>query len=494
MARLKVKQISDFTSAVNGLIGSSQIAVDDSIDSLESQLSEGLDSLGVIDSSISNALTVEMQATDNEIGSLEVIDSAVSNALAAEILATDGEIGSLEVIDSAVSNALAAEILATDNEVGSLEVIDSAVSNALDALDTTVGNIDIGSLEAIDSAVSNAVAGILQGADANTDNFSEVISYINSVDNASDLDLVAEMASVDSRFGSADTRFGGIDTGIGSLEVIDSAISQALATEISVTDAEIISLERIDSAVSQALANLDTSVGNINIGSLEVIDSAVSNALAAEILSTDNEVGSLEVIDSAVSNALAAEILATDNGVGSLEVIDSAISNALDALDTTVGDIDIASLEVIDSAISTALATEISTTDGEISAIQDSVDSLESQLNGFAKEAFIQGAFSGIVTGGGMTVPVVDTTGAQLDGGSNVTESAGVAVVDLVTEIEGANDLEREANLLFVTINGQYVNHDAVRINGSTSFSVIGGSLGFDLEADDVLEFKYIKN
>ncbi len=469
MARLKVKQISDFTSAVNGLIGSSQIAVDDSIDSLESQLSEGLDSLGVIDSSISNALTVEMQATDNEIGSLEVIDSAVSNALAAEILATDGEIGSLEVIDSAVSNALAAEILATDNEVGSLEVIDSAVSNALDALDTTVGNIDIGSLEAIDSAVSNAVAGILQGADANTDNFSEVISYINSVDNASDLDLVAEMASVDSRFGSADTRFGGIDTGIGSLEVIDSAISQALATEISVTDAEIISLERIDSAVSQALANLDTSVGNINIGSLEVIDSAVSNALAAEILSTDNEVGSLEVID-------------------------SAISNALDALDTTVGDIDIASLEVIDSAISTALATEISTTDGEISAIQDSVDSLESQLNGFAKEAFIQGAFSGIVTGGGMTVPVVDTTGAQLDGGSNVTESAGVAVVDLVTEIEGANDLEREANLLFVTINGQYVNHDAVRINGSTSFSVIGGSLGFDLEADDVLEFKYIKN
>ena len=469
MARLKVKQISDFTSAVNGLIGSSQIAVDDSIDSLESQLSEGLDSLGVIDSSISNALTVEMQATDNEIGSLEVIDSAVSNALAAEILATDGEIGSLEVIDSAVSNALAAEILATDNEVGSLEVIDSAVSNALDALDTTVGNIDIGSLEAIDSAVSNAVAGILQGADANTDNFSEVISYINSVDNASDLDLVAEMASVDSRFGSADTRFGGIDTGIGSLEVIDSAISQALATEISVTDAEVISLERIDSAVSQALANLDTSVGNINIGSLEVIDSAVSNALAAEILATDNEVGSLEVID-------------------------SAISNALDALDTTVGDIDIASLEVIDSAISTALATEISTTDGEISAIQDSVDSLESQLNGFAKEAFIQGAFSGIVTGGGMTVPVVDTTGAQLDGGSNVTESAGVAVVDLVTEIEGANDLEREANLLFVTINGQYVNHDAVRINGSTSFSVIGGSLGFDLEADDVLEFKYIKN
>ena len=182
MARLKVKQISDFTSAVNSLIGTSQVAVDDSIDSLESQLSEGLDSLGII--------------------------------------------------DSAVSNALATEISTTDTEVGSLEVIDSAISNALTALDTEVGNIDIASLEAIDSAVSNAVAGILQGADANTDNFSEVISYINSVDAASDLDLVAEMASVD-------TRFGGIDTKVGSLEVIDSAISNALATEISTTDGEI---------------------------------------------------------------------------------------------------------------------------------------------------------------------------------------------------------------------------------------------------------------
>ena len=469
MARLKVKQISDFTSAVNGLIGNSQVAVDDSIDSLESQLSEGLASLGVI-------------------------DSAVSNALATEISTTDTEVGSIEVIQSAVSNALATEISTTDTEVGSLEVIDSAISNALTALDNEVGRIDIGSLEAIDSAVSNAVAGILQGADANTDNFSEVISYINSVDAASDLDLVNEMSSVDTRFASGDTRFGGIDTGIGSLEVIDSAISNALtALDNEVGRIDIGSLEAIDSAVSNALAT-EISTTDTEIGSLEVIDSAVSNALATEISTTDTEIGSLEVIQSAVSNALATEISTTDTEVGSLEVIDSAISNALAALDTTVGNIDVASLEVIDSAISNALATEISTTDGEISDLQDSVDSLESQLNGFAKEAFIQGAFSGIVTGGGMTVPVVDTTGAQLDGGSNVTENAGVAVVDLVTEIEGANDLEREANLLFVTINGQYVNHDAVRINGSTSFSVIGGSLGFDLEADDVLEFKYIKN
>ena len=461
MARLKVKQISDFTSAVNGLIGAGQVAVDDSIDSLESQLSEGLDSLGVIDSAVSNALAAEISTTDTEVGSLEVIDSAVSNALAAEISTTDDEVESLEVIQSAVSNALAAEISTTDTEVGSLEVIDSAVSNALAALDTTVGNIDIASLEVIDSAVSNAVAGILSGADANMDNFSEVISYINSVDAASDLDLVAEMASVD-------TRFDGLDTNEVSMELIDSAISNALAAEISTTDDE--------------------------VESLEVIQSAVSNALAAEISTTDTEVGSLEVIDSAISNALAALDTTVGNiDISSLEVIDSAISNAL-AAEISTTDTEVGSLEVIDSAISNALAAEISTTDGEIDALQDSVDSLESQLNGFAKEAYIQGAFSDIVTNGGMTAQVVDTTGVQLDGGVTATEAAGTVAVDLVQAIEGNNDLEREANLVFVTINGQYVNHDAIRINSATGFSVVGGQLGFDLEADDVLEFKYIKD
>ena len=440
MARLKVKQISDFTSAVNSLIGSGQVAVDDSIDSLESQLSEGLDSLGVIDSAVSNALATEISTTDTEVGSLEVIQSAVSNALATEISTTDTEVGSIEVIQSAISNALATEISGVDTEVASLEVIDSAVSNAL-ATQISTHNTEVASLEAIDSAVSNAVAGILAGADANTDNFSEVISYINSVDNASDLDLIAEMASVDTRFDSADTRFDGLDTNEASMEAIDSAISNALATEISTTDTEIGSLEVIDSAVSNALTNLQNNVGDIDQPSLEAIDSAISNALAAEISTTDTEVGSLEVIDSAISNAL---------------------------------------------------ATEISTTDGEISDLQDSVDSLESQLNGFAKEAFVHLAVTGLVSGSGATVGVLDTTGAA--NGDNVTESSGVYTFDLVVPMEAANAIEGEAGLIDLQINGLGVDHDAVRWNSQTSFSILESQLGYVLEASDRVEFKYIRD
>ena len=93
-----------------------------------------------------------------------------------------------------------------------------------------------------------------------------------------------------------------------------------------------------------------------------------------------------------------------------------------------------------------------------------------------------------------MTTPVVDTTGVQLDGGVTATEGGGSVAVDLVRAIEGNNDMEMEANLMFVTINGQYVNHDAIRILSPTGFTVIGSQLGFNLEADDVLEFKYIKD
>ena len=428
MARLKVKQISDFTTAVNDLISTGQVNVDSSIDSLESQLSEGLDSLGVI-------------------------DSAVSNALSDEIAATDTAIGSLEVIDSAVSNALSDEIAATDTEIGSLEVIDSAISNALSTLDDSVGNIDIASLEAIDSAVSNAVAGILAGADVNMDNFSEVVSYINSVDAASDLDLVNEMASV--------------DTAIGSLEVIDSAVSNALST-------------------------LDDSVGNINIGSLEVIDSAISNALSDEIAATDTAVGSLEVIDSAISNALSDEIAATDTAIGSLEVIDSAISDALSTLDDSVGNIDISSLEVIDSAISNALATEISTTDGEITALQADVTSIDTRFNTVSKEPYVHGVVSDIVTGVNGNVQVLDNAG-QINNDS-VTEATVEAVFDLSLPIEGNNAIEHEANFVKFTINGLEIGHDALTFSTPTRVELNYAALGYNLEATDVIEYKYIQD
>ena len=288
------------------------------------------------------------------------------------------------------------------------------------------------------------------------DNFSEVVSYINSVDDASDLDLVNEMASV--------------DTAIGSLEVIDSAVSNALST-------------------------LDDSVGNIDIGSLEVIDSAISNALSTEIAATDTAIGSLEVIDSAVSNALSTLDDTVGNiDVSSLEVIDSAISNALSTLDDTVGNIDVSSLEVIDSAISNALSTEIAATDGEITALQGNIGSIDTRFNSVSKEPYIHGVVSDIVTGNGLTVQVLDAAGAPNN--DNVTDASGgtLANFDLALAIEGNNAVEHEANFVKFTINGLEIGHDALTFVTAAQVQLDYAALGYDLEATDVIEYKYIQD
>ena len=106
MARLKVKQISDFTSSVNSLITASTF--DES-------------SLETVDSNVSNALSSQIDTFNTAEGSLEVIDSAISNALSTHIDTFGTAEGSLEVIDSAISNALSTQIDVFNAAEGSLE-------------------------------------------------------------------------------------------------------------------------------------------------------------------------------------------------------------------------------------------------------------------------------------------------------------------------------------------------------------------------------------
>jgi len=286
-----------------------------------------------------------------------------------------------------------------------------------------------------------------------------------------------------------------VDTAIGSLEVIDSAVSNALSTlDDSVGNIDIGSLEVIDSAISNALST-EIAATDTAIGSLEVIDSAVSNALSTEIAATDTAIGSLEVIDSAVSNALSTLDDTVGNiDVSSLEVIDSAISNALSTLDDTVGNIDVSSLEVIDSAISNALSTEIAATDGEITALQGNIGSIDTRFNSVSKEPYIHGVVSDIVTGNGLTVQVLDAAGAPNN--DNVTDASGgtLANFDLALAIEGNNAVEHEANFVKFTINGLEIGHDALTFVTAAQVQLDYAALGYDLEATDVIEYKYIQD
>ena len=398
MARLKVKQISDFSSAVQNLIDNDA----DQNASIIEQISEDLSS--------------EVSATNSDVTSIDAVLASVGGASAT----------------TAVSNALSAEISATNSDFVSADTRFSSAESTDVVLSSEI-NTEKGRIDAI-----------LAGSETDLNQFSEVISYVDSLDTADGGALTSSIAS--------------LETVVSTNTSSDVVLSTALSSEISATNSDVTSIDAVLASVG----------GDAAIA-------AVSDALSAEISATNDDFDSVDI-----------KIGSIDTRFSGAESTDVVLSLALSA-EISATDSDVTSLDTYIDGVSADLSGEISATGSEIA-------SLDVALNGFAKEAYIHGAFSDIVTGGGMTAQVVDTTGVQLDGGVTATESAGTVAVDLVQAIEGNSDLEMEANLMFVTINGQYVNHDAIRINSATGFSVIGGQLGFNLEADDVLEFKYIKD
>ena len=263
------------------------------------------------------------------------------------------------------------------------------------------------------------------------------------------------------------------------------------ATNSLITDGQVAVDGSIDSLESQVSSNY-ASLDSVDTDLSNDID-AVSDALSAEISTTNEEVISLDKYADDLSADLSAEISTTNEEVISLDKYADDLSADLSAEVVRAGSVeDVISADLSD--VSVELSSEVASIDTRLDAADSGIGSLDAALDGFAKEAYIHGVFSDIVTGGGMTAGVFDTTGAQLDGGVNATELAGAVVIDLVNAVEGNNDKELEANLVFVTINGQTVNHDAIRFGGARQFTVDGTKLGFDLEADDVLEFKYIRD
>ena len=425
MARLKVKQISDFSSAVQTLI-------DNDADQNASIIGQ-----------ISTDLSGEVSTTNSEITSIDAVLASVggatavnnvSDALSVEISTTNSEVTSIDLRVSnaeddttAVSDALSVEISTTNSEVTSIDLWVSNEEDARASVDTELsGEI---------ATEKGRIDAILAGSTADLDQFSEVISYVDSLDTADGGALTSSIAS--------------LETVVSTNTSSDVVLSSALSTEVSTTNSEITSIDAVLASVG----------GDAAIG-------AVSDALSVEISTTNSEVTSLEVL------------------ISSGDSLDVVISNALSSEVSTTNS-EVISLDTYIDGVSSDLSSEISATGSEIT-------SLETALNGFAKEAYIHLAATGLVSGNGATSAVLDTTGAN--GGDNVTEAAGSYVFDLAIPIEGNNTTEMEANLVWVKVNGLGVDHNAVRVNNATNWTLIEASLGYTLEASDVVEFKYIRD
>jgi hypothetical protein len=458
MARLKVKQISDFSSAVQTLIDndadqnasiigqissdlSGEVATTNSeITSIDAVLASVGGATAV--NNVSDALSVEISTTNSEVTSIDLRVSnaeddvvAVSNALSSEIATTNSEVGSIDVVLAtkatntdlgAVSDALSVEIAATNNEVTSIDLRVFDEENARASVDTDLsGEI---------ATEKGRIDAILSGSTTNLDQFAEVISYVDSLDTADGGALTSSIAS--------------LENVVSSNTSSDVVLSAALSTEVATTNSEITSIDDVLATVGS-----DAAV------------TAISDALSTEIATTNSEVTSLEVL------------------ISSGDSLDVVISNALSTEISTTNS-EVLSLDSYIDGVSSDLSSEISATGSEIT-------SLETALNGFAKEAFIHGTVSGIVTGGAGSGATLDLGGVA---NGNYTETGAAVLFDLNTPIEGNSTNEMEANFPKFSINGLGVDHNALRVISATQVELNYAGLGYDLEASDVIEFKYIQD
>jgi hypothetical protein len=308
MARLKVKQISDFTSAVQGLIDSDN---DQAASFISSALSAGV-SAGAKADGIATDLATEIAATNGDVTRIDGLlasvgtSANVSSALSAGV--------SAGVKADGVQTNLTAEIGATNADVNR---IDAVIASAADAADVT--------------AVSNALTAFNDVAGTDLDQISEVISYVDSLDTADGGALTLALTS--------------IDTAVSVSLSTDVVLSDALAAEILATNGDVTRIDGLlasvatDGELSAEVASIDTVLGSM--GTSATI-TAISDALAVEIGATNNDVTRIDAVIAsaadaavvtAVSNGLAAEILATGNEI-------TAIDNSIDSLETLIGTAD----------------------------------------------------------------------------------------------------------------------------------------------------------
>ena len=242
MARLKVKQIVDFDSAVAAAIASNDTNDAASITSLATAIAS---EQSLQDASI-NSLELEVQGGTGALGdSVDSLESAVS-AVASDLSSYEGD---------------------TDDSIHSLESIDAGLASAI-SVETSRINV------------------ILGGASAEYDTFVEIYNLITDIDSVNDSAFSTYVVTN--------------NQSIHSLESVDASIVKDLSDYISLNDSSIHSLETVDGTLGESVDSLESAVSavasdlsdyesatDVSINSLEAVD----GTLAASVDSLETLAG-----------------------------------------------------------------------------------------------------------------------------------------------------------------------------------------------------------
>jgi hypothetical protein len=287
MARLKVKQISDIQTYVQGLI-------DNDADQNATLISNNASSI----SAVSAALSTEVSTTNDEVSELQAsVDSLeliAGGTVTADLAAS---VDSLESVDAGLASDIATnasgiaenvkDISALQTQLDANDADNVTLTASVDSLELLAGGTIIADLAASVLDNDTRVDNILQGATADLNQFAEVIAYVNSIDTVGDLDLTNALAVV--------------NASIDSLEDVDTALSTALSTEIDTSNSGIKALQdsvdSLETFEDEAIASIDSLellAGGSTIADLQSDLDAVSDALSTEISTTNDEVSDLQ--------------------------------------------------------------------------------------------------------------------------------------------------------------------------------------------------------
>ena len=287
MARLKVKQISDIQTYVQGLI-------DNDADQNATLISNNASSI----SAVSTALSTEVSTTNDEVSdlqdSVDSLELIAGGTVTADLAAS---VDSLESVDAGLASDIATnasgiaenvkDISALQTQLDANDADNVTLTASVDSLELLAGGTIIADLAASVLDNDTRVDNILQGATADLNQFAEVIAYVNSIDTVGDLDLTNALAVV--------------NASIDSLESVDAAISTALVNEINTTNGEIKALQdsvnSLETFEDEAIASIDSLellAGGSTIADLQSDLDAVSDALSTEISTTNDEVSDLQ--------------------------------------------------------------------------------------------------------------------------------------------------------------------------------------------------------
>ena len=265
MARLKVKQIADFESAVNSLI-----ATNDTDDAASI-------------ASLATAIATEQGLQDASINSLELVVSGGVGSLG-------DSVDSLESAVSAVASDLSDYEGDTDDSIHSLESVDASIIKDLSDFEgETVASIH--SLESIDAGLASAISVeesridvILGGASADYDTFVEIYNLITDIDSVNDdafsTYVVSNNNSIHSLESVDASIIKAIDDSVGSLEAVDGTLGD--------------SVDSLESAVSAVASDLSDYEGDTNdsIHSLESVDATLAASVDSLETLADEAFGS----------------------------------------------------------------------------------------------------------------------------------------------------------------------------------------------------------